>query len=528
MGLATLAIVQLTTLTMASLLFSVWRLWNHRQIMCERHKNKNRRNVPLVLYNSWVARWLPALFYLLRGPEIILQNYITGKPFGVATPGAYYIHFSSEEHVKELSEAPSEKLSLHALSKDMFKPEYTMNGLEVQDTMSGNGNLHTRVFRVILTSHLPILCHPLAQIIADSFSRELSIGKKNDIWSQIPGFPTAKRVMTAANAFVFFGSDLSANPEFLKAALAYPEDLFFTAEILRLAPSVLHPVLAPILMRNHKASRTLVEYLTPVVARRLRGSHSSGKDEVSKPKDCIQFFVDVNRHKDKWTAEKIVQVLLGTWFAAIHQPALALVYAMQDICDNPEYVDLLRQELSQNRHDPKNGNLLPSLASSIDDAPLLDAFLKESTRLHPADSISVRRKVLQPFTFIDGTHILPGDVACVPSQAIMRDEKYYTASATFSPWRFMRNEKGIKSMRVKGFEKINRFTSTDLTYPFWGLGRHSCPGRFYASLVLKLVIVHVITHYDILPTVQSGSRTWSYRSSILPSINFLCRRREGA
>lgn len=350
-----------------------------------------------------------------------------------------------------------------------------MNGLEVQDTMSGNGNLHTRAFRVVLSSHLPGLCSPLSQIVADSFDKEFVKSQRDDGLARMSCFPMAKRIMTAASAFVFFGPDLSADPIFLKAALAYPEDLFFTAEILRLSPSLLHPILAPILMRNHKASRTLVERLTPVVECRLartREGWSYKNTEEHKPTDCIQFFVDANSRKSEWTAQKIVQVLLGTWFAAIHQPALTLVYALQDLCDNGDYVENLRQELAQVYQSPGKEGICPLSMSALDNASLLDAFLKESSRLHPSDSISVRRKVLSPFVFSDGTTIFPGDVACVPSQAMMRDEDFYQDSTTFSPWRFMEDiRKGDSG--VNGSQSVNRFTDTDFTYPFWGLGRHS-------------------------------------------------------
>ena len=40
-------------------------------------------------------------------------------PCAIRTPEAYYVHLSSENHIKELIEAPEEQLSLHALSKDV-------------------------------------------------------------------------------------------------------------------------------------------------------------------------------------------------------------------------------------------------------------------------------------------------------------------------------------------------------------------------------------------------------------------------
>ncbi|KAF7936355.1 uncharacterized protein EAE98_002574 [Botrytis deweyae] len=264
-----------------------------------------------------------------------------------------------------------------------------------------------------------------------------------NIWTQLRSFTVAKKVTVAANSLIFFGEELSNNSEFLSAVLDYPEDLMITAEVLRFMPDSLAPLVAPVLMRNHKASKTLVDHLMLVV------------EDRPKPVDCIEFFIDANSLKNEWSAQKIVQVIMGIWFAVVHQPALSIVYALEDLCEHPEYVGLLRVELAE---------MLSANEENLDSLPLLDSFLKESSRLHPSDSISVRRKVLQPFTFSDGTCLLPGDVACIPLQAIMRDSTYYSDSLTFNAFRF------IDENRTKN---LSKFIDTSSTYPLWGLGKHA-------------------------------------------------------
>jgi hypothetical protein len=338
------------------------------------------------------------------------------------------------------------------------------------------------VLRVVLQSHLSDLHVPLSKVIARTFSQQLLLQKKSTPlfdsaeYTSLPIFQLAKTVITSANALAFFGDHLSSNTEFLSAAQSYPEDLLATAEILRFTPWFITPLLAPIFMRNHRASKTLVHYLMPVVEQRLslkwhqleRGT----RDEIRMRKECragggkacdiIQFFVDAttqNHQKESsshsWSAEKIVQVILGIWFAAVHQPAISIVYALQDLLDHPEYLAPLRHELS---------SISPHSADSLEHLPLLDSFLKESSRLHPSDAISVRRKVLEPFTFSDGAHLRVGDVACVPSQAIMRDQAHYgTNSLVFDAFRFVSSDG----------ENVSRFADASPTFPLWGLGRHS-------------------------------------------------------
>lgn len=90
----------------------------------------------MVGHQTWLGSWMSGIHYLWAGPEILLQYHVskvivtiikylrlfqnTKSPYALRTPETYYVHFSSESHVKELVGAPEERLSLHALSKDVW------------------------------------------------------------------------------------------------------------------------------------------------------------------------------------------------------------------------------------------------------------------------------------------------------------------------------------------------------------------------------------------------------------------------
>lgn len=90
----------------------------------------------VIEYPTWLGRWISGLRYLWEGPELVLQSHVStavffrsdmsdgsqkpGVPCAVRTPETYYVHLSSESHIKQLIEAPEEQLSLHALSKDVW------------------------------------------------------------------------------------------------------------------------------------------------------------------------------------------------------------------------------------------------------------------------------------------------------------------------------------------------------------------------------------------------------------------------
>lgn len=341
--------------------------------------------------------------------------------------------------------------------KKLLQPQYTMGGLEVSDQMSANGSLHTRVLRVILRSHLQDLQGALQNTIADSFLEEFHMGKVvsgPDGWRKLPSFSMAKNIIRTSNSTVFFGKHLSKNYEFLTAAMQYPDDVLFTSEVLRLTPGFLASTLAPLCMRQGRGQNLMVKYLTPLVQARM-AEHLSGSEV--KHLDCIQWIIDTNPRKKPWSAEKIIQVLLGLWFASVHQLAISVVYALEDICSHPEYIEPLREEIRQHADsDGSNANL--------EDMPLIDSFLKESARLRPSDSISLRRKALQPYTFSDGTHIAMGDVVCAPMRAMMLDEKNFTDSRIFNGFRFV---------DMDGCKSRSKLVDGDTKFLLWGLGKRA-------------------------------------------------------
>lgn len=74
----------------------------------------------------------------------------------------------------------------------------------------------------------------------------------------------------------------------------------------------------------------------------------------------------------------------------------------------------------------------------------------------------MRRKVLQPYTFTDGTSLPQGSIVSIPQRAIMRDAMYYDNPETFDGFRFVSDAATAK-----------KYTDIDVSYPTWGLGRRA-------------------------------------------------------
>ncbi|PVI01732.1 cytochrome P450 [Periconia macrospinosa] len=427
--------------------------------------------------------------------------YDSEYPIALPTPGPYYIHVFSKSHIEELSQAPEDTLSLHAFSKDLLQAKYTMDGLEFNDNMSENGAVHSRVLGVLLKSHLDELQPMLQETISTATAQYLNAGSHHahQQWTEVNSFDFASGVVTHANALVFFGPELASDPAFIDIAMRYPKDLFVTAELLRFLPERLRPCAARALKKKFDTPGLLVSYLMPFVQRRV--------DEViagvdGQHRDLVQFFIESSRRKMMWSTHRIVQVILGIWFASVHQPALTMVNIIEDLHAQPEAWRCVQEELDALMNQERT-------MGNIDHLPLLDSFLKESARLHPSDSITARRKAVKPFAFSDGTMVEKDDVVCIPLEALMRDQRYYTHSQHFDAYRHMNKETGTSR---------SRFSEPSQEFPLWGLGRHACPGRHYSSRLLKLMVAHFASEYDIETAGDASrqARFFSWRTSILP------------
>ncbi|KAL8783071.1 MAG: hypothetical protein Q9213_004883 [Squamulea squamosa] len=187
-----------------------------------------------------------------------------------------------------------------------------------------------------------------------------------------------------------------------------------------------------------------------------------------------------------------------------HSLDQTLTYALCDTCRNPQYLEALRREVDNSWR--SDGS--PSLRTML----LLDAILRESARLSPSETISLRRKAIDHYTFADGFSIRKDDILCAPFCAMGQDASNFADPRVFSPERY--------------YDKTE-YTHKDPRYPFWGLGKESCPGRFYIALIMKSVLAHLLRKYDIkLADEGKAATTFSWRTTNVPGRgSFLMIRR---
>ncbi|PLB46222.1 cytochrome P450, partial [Aspergillus steynii IBT 23096] len=446
--------------------------------------------------------------YLLSGPDIIHYKYkkAKGKPFEVLAPDTRYVFVSSPTHIKELDRAPDNMLSLYAASSHMLQPEYTMHGYAWFDRKGTGGFGFVRVIRTLLTRNIPTILPDLTVMIKKQLA---------DLQTEDPIFRGARHssvyeltlnLVVLSNALVFFGPELARDRSFMNAALAYVEETVMGAEIIRLMPSFVAPVIGRIVSSRIRAQEKVFDVLYRAVEQRRCEKSLAKPGHFSKSyADCIEWILETCPEHNTRSTTSVVHELMAIWFGSVHGLAMTLTFAIHDLCLHPEYIEPLRYEIETQYDAFQNtGNGLP----------LLDSFIKESARLTPVESLSTRRQAVQPFALSDGTKLEVGDWACTPVRSIMLDPTNYPEPSQFSGFRFA--DPGLLHGSYPLQPQPSKLTDVDEKWQMWGTGRMTCPGRFYAAAVMKAILAQIILGYKCRLVDPTAPRSFAWRSTTVP------------
>ncbi|KAL4744749.1 hypothetical protein BDW72DRAFT_199290 [Aspergillus terricola var. indicus] len=467
-----------------------------------------------------VANRISAWMYLFYGTECIQKKFSesNNEPFEVFAPDTRYVFISSHKHLRELDAAPDTVLSLQAASKQMLQPRYTMHGFNWFDRRGTEGVGFVRALRTLLTNNIPQLLPNLSILIKSSFSDMLEQHPVVDGSRHSPVYHVIQKLVVITNAVSFFGEDLARNEVFMGSALRYIEETIICAEILRLIPRPLAPVLGALIQRCVRSHEVIYAALLPVAEQRCfeRDLAKLGH-KVPKHADCIQWIMETSPRKAPWSGKRVVHELMAIWFGSVHALTTTITFAIHDLCLHPEYTQPLRAELEAD---------YSQFLQTGRGLPLLDSFIKESARLTPVESMSTRRQALAPFEFSDGTKLTVGDWACTPVRAIMQSEALYPSPLEFHGFRFIdaaaRASVNSRGSCKAGPSQISQPTPSslcdaDASWHVWGSGRMVCPGRYYATAVMKLVLAQIILEYDCRLVDPAARRWFTWRSTMLPN-----------
>ncbi|KAG8159818.1 hypothetical protein KVR01_010455 [Diaporthe batatas] len=307
-------------------------------------------------------------------------------------------------------------------------------------------------------------------------------------WTPVKFQPFALRCVARTSGRAFVGPSICRQEQWMGISINFAVHIFLSLVKLQFFPAWLRPIgqyLVSDLGKLRKDEAEAKEMLIPIIEERLRDMDCPGYEKAD---DLIQWLLDALPEGEKrdYQAQAELQLILSA--ASIHTTNNLLVDCVYDLAANPQFAEELRQEATAVLEGEDNGWARKDSMSKL---KKLDSFMKEVQRLS-GNVTSFIRKVVQPIDLSDGTHLPAGTKVLAPQCGISHDERYFPDPDRFDALRFYK-------MRQRSEDDMNRhqFTSINDTNMNFGAGKHACPGRFFASNEIKMILAYFLINFDI-------------------------------
>ena len=203
-----------------------------------------------------------------------------------------------------------------------------------------------------------------------------------DQWETLPFYRNIVRVVARVSAIVLVGPSLSRNEEWINISIRDTESIFKTVTVLRFFPPNLRSTVAFFLPQAWMIRYYLYrakKLIGPIIADR-RHAASSGHPGALRPNDLLQWMMDAANEVERQPG-KLAHLELMTSVASVHTTAGAATHALYDLCQRPEYIGPLRDEVEEVLREEGGWH-----KTTLHRLRKLDSFLKESQRFNPASS----------------------------------------------------------------------------------------------------------------------------------------------
>jgi cytochrome P450 len=316
------------------------------------------------------------------------------------------------------------------------------------------------------------------------------------------------------------------NTEYLGSASSYTQSVVPAAAILRQIPEGLRPIIAKIVtLPNIYFIRKTARFLDPEIKSRLadidrRSNDVEKKASETEPNDFLQWLIKYARERlppSELSPHIIAGRMLALNFAAIHTSTFSITNIIFDLVSSDpslDYIGQLREEAATVL--AEDGGIWTK--RGLSKMRKIDSAIRESLRVRSFLSAGLVRKVVAPngITTPDGVHCPRGSSVGIAAIGVHNDNAIYPEAAQFQPFRYLDAREAITANTETGkfgteeiIKKANYATvSTSVDYLPFGHGRHACPGRFFATNELKLLLAYMVLNYDIEPLEKRPEGKW--------------------
>ncbi|KAI1799845.1 cytochrome P450 [Daldinia bambusicola] len=349
-------------------------------------------------------------------------------------------------------------------------------------------NLHFRTLQLKLTPKLNSLTKPMQEEV--NFAVENELSDSEDEWVTIKPYHTVPDPVARVSARIFLGKPMCRDLEWLEVSTQFTENVFVSLVFLRLFPMWTHGFLSWFMSSSYKGTayiRKAKKLLVPEISRR-RSAEANGEDILEKDKHNLLSWMMEIATPEEGEASALAHLEVVLSLASIHTSQMNAVHRLYDLLAHPEYLEPIRDEIRDvvaeagpwiNWEKPQYLKLRR-----------LGSFMRESQRMNPPTLLSMHRVLLQKVKLSDGTVLPKGAHISMPVNSIQNDPEVTPEPENFDSFRY------YNLRQREGEGHLHQFSTTQSRILNFGHNPNACPGHFFASLEIKIILVRLLMDYD--------------------------------
>ncbi|KIM50675.1 hypothetical protein SCLCIDRAFT_144884, partial [Scleroderma citrinum Foug A] len=430
-------------------------------------------HIPTVGSPGLLGSYWSTFKYIRNGIDIVQEGfdkYKTG-PFKVPTLRGWMVYLNPD-HLEEVTKLPSDVMSFQLVLNDVVRMEYTFGPQIIHNPY------HVTIIRTLVTRNLSSLLPGIKDEMIATLDELLDM-KPNE-WKSIPVVASSHIITTRMLNRTVVGLPLCRDPDWVDLTLRGTMDVIKEGILLGKVPNFFFALGVKFITTTSARLRRGTRHLEPIVKERLRCMEAYGEGWTDRPSDVLQWFMDEGH-------ETAVPLLTARILFFILGGMIALAKVLCFLATNPQYVQPLREEVEMvlDGHGwTKEG---------IAQMRRVDSFIKETLRFEGTTAYGVQRKTTKDVTLSDGTFLPQGTHVAFAAYAIEHDHHYYEDPLSFKPFRF------VELQDKCGDPSKYQLASVTHDSLGFGLGKSACPGRFLASMTLKVLLAYIVITYDVRP-----------------------------
>ncbi|KAK3347609.1 cytochrome P450, partial [Neurospora tetraspora] len=438
--------------------------------------------------------WIQKGYYKYNGPFQIIGSFGTR----IVLPP------DMAEHVKSDPRFSADEV----VKKSMASTLPGFEGLRATDAL-------TTMIRTKLSTNLGKFTQELAEETEVAF--DMRWGTSTE-WHEVELLASLRDIVTQVSTRIFLGPELCRDEEWLDNIQAYTNSVFHAVRVIRSWPEWSRPYVQWFLKDCRKIRQQVKraeEMIEPIIAKRIETTERAKKGLADMPNDAMTWMHQIAMSRNEKYHGAHAQLSLS--MASVHTTSDLTSNIVLQLCRHPEVIEPLLKEIREVRD--QDGKMSKT---SLYQMKLADSVMKETQRLKPLGVLLTHRYAHEDVTLPDGT-LIPRGAQVGVNMSRMWDPKYYPNPEEWQPDRF------LKLREEAGKEHPSQFVTTTMESLGFGIGTHACPGRFFAGNKVKILLAHILEHYEF-ERVDSGpdASPWYIEIVTNPKAKLRVRRKQAS